>query len=50
MLLINPALTAQLIDQVILAENTEPLLRLLTIMLVAKVLREGLRYLMIVCL
>ena len=50
MLLINPALTAQLIDQVIIAENTEPLLRLLTIMLVAKVLREGLRYLMIVCL
>ena len=50
MLLINPALTAQLIDQVIIAENTEPLLRLLTIMLVAKVLREGLRYLRIVCL
>ncbi len=50
MLLINPALTAQLIDQVIIAENPEPLLRLLAIMLVAKVLREGLRYLMIVCL
>ena len=50
MLLINPALTSQLVDEVIIKENTEPLLRLLAIMLAAKVIREGLRYSMIIFL
>ena len=50
MLLINPALTAKLIDDVIIEQNTGPLIPLLMIMLGAKVLREGLRYLMVICL
>ena len=50
MLLINPAMTSRLIDDVIVAQNTEPLLRLLMLMLLAKFLREGLRYLMVVLL
>lgn len=48
MLLINPALTQRLIDDVILAKNPEPLLGILAVMLVAKLLREGLRYFMII--
>ncbi len=49
MLLINPALSARLIDEVIIAQNKEPLLKILFAMLSFKVLREVLRYLMIVC-
>ncbi len=50
MLLVNPALSQMLIDDVIVAQNPEPLLGILAIMFVAKVLREGLRYYMVVCL
>lgn len=50
MLLINPALTAVLVDEVIMAGNTEPLLRILMLMLGFKLLREGLRYGMVVTL
>ena len=50
MLLINPALSAQLVDQVIIAGNTAPLIPLLMWMLGFKLAREGMRYLMVVCL
>ena len=40
MLLINPALTSRLIDEVIVAQNPEPLLGLLLAMLAFKVPRE----------
>lgn len=47
MLLINPALSQRLIDDVILAKNPEPLLGILAVMLAAKLLREGMRYVMV---
>ena len=47
MLLINPTLTSRLVDEVIIAQNPEPLVGLLVTMLCVKVLREGMRYLMI---
>lgn len=50
MLLINPTLTARLIDEVIVGGNTEPLIGLLLTMLAVRFLREGLRYYMIVSL
>lgn len=50
MLLINPTLTATLIDEVIVGGNTEPLVGLLATMLVVKLLREGLRYYMVISL
>lgn len=50
MLLVNPSLTAKLVDEVIVAENPDPLLGILAVMLVVKLLREGMRYLMIVLL
>ncbi|MBE5814507.1 MAG: ABC transporter ATP-binding protein [Clostridiales bacterium] len=50
MLLINPTLTAAIVDQVIVAQNPDPLLPLLFTMLVFKLLREGLRYLMVITL
>ena len=50
MLLVNPSLTATLVDQVIIAENPEPLLGILAVMLIVKLAREGARYLMIVLL
>ena len=50
MLLINPTLTARIVDQVIVAQNPDPLLPLLFTMLVFKLLREGLRYLMVITL
>lgn len=50
LLLVNPALSKQLVDDVIVARNPEPLLGILAIMLVAKLGREGLRYLMVVTL
>lgn len=50
MLLINPALTSRLIDEVIVAQNPEPLLGLLLAMLAFKALREGLRYYMVISL
>ena len=50
MLLINPALTAILVDEVIVGQNPEPLMRILLTMLGFKLLREGLRYLMVITL
>ena len=50
MLLINPYLTMRLMDDVIVAQNPEPLVGLLLAMLIVKVTREGLRYLMVILL
>ncbi len=50
MLLINPTLTARIVDEVIVAQNPDPLLPLLLTMLVFKLLREGMRYLMVILL
>ena len=50
MLLINPTLTARLIDEVIVAGNPEPLMGILLTMLAFKLLREGLRYVMVLSL
>lgn len=50
MLLINPALTQRLIDDVIVAQNPEPLLGILALMLVVKLGREAMRYYMITAL
>ena len=46
-LLVNPALSRRLIDDVIIAQNPEPLIPILLIMLAVKVLREGSRYVMV---
>ena len=43
-------MSQKLIDDVIIPQNSEPLMRILLLMLVMKVLREGLRYLMVVIL
>ncbi len=48
MLLINPSLTKTLTDEVIIGHNVEPLLPLLLTMLAVQIVRQGLRYLMIV--
>ena len=50
MLLVNPALSRRLIDDVIVAGNPEPLLGILAVMLVFKRGREGLRYMMVIFL
>ena len=50
MLLVNPALSQRLIDDVIVAQNPEPLLPILGLMLAMKLGREGLRYLMVMFL
>ena len=50
MLLVNPALSQRLIDDVIVAQNPEPLLGILAVMLVAKLGREGMRYYMVTTL
>ena len=50
MLLVNPALSQRLIDDVIMAQNPEPLLGILAVMLVAKLGREGMRYYMVTTL
>lgn len=50
MLLINPTLTSRLVDEVIIAQNPEPLVGLLAAMLIVKVVREGSRYFMITTL
>ncbi len=50
MLLVNPALSQRLIDDVIVAQNPEPLLAILAVMLAVKLSREGLRYLMVIFL
>ena len=48
LLLVNPALSRRLIDEVIIAQNPEPLLGILFIMLAVKLGREGMRYLMVI--
>ena len=50
LLLVNPALSRRLIDDVIMAGNPEPLLSILAVMLVVKLGREGMRYLMVIFL
>ena len=50
LLLVNPALTQRLIDEVIVAQNPDPLIGILMIMLAVKLGREGLRYLMVIFL
>lgn len=50
MLLINPSLTARLVDEVIVAQNPEPLIPILMTMLAFKVLRESMRYFMVITL
>ena len=50
LLLVNPALSQRLIDDVIMAQNPEPLLPILAVMLVVKLGREGLRYMMVIFL
>ncbi len=50
LLLVNPALSRRLIDDVIIAQNPEPLLFILAVMLIVKLGREGLRYLLVVFL
>ena len=49
-LLVNPALSRRLIDDVIVAGNPGPLLGILAVMLVAKLGREGMRYMMVIFL
>ncbi|MGN0971698.1 MAG: ABC transporter ATP-binding protein, partial [Aristaeellaceae bacterium] len=50
LLLVNPALSQRLIDDVIVAQNPEPLLGILAVMLVVKLGREASRYLMVILL
>ncbi len=50
LLLVNPALSRRLIDDVIVAGDPGPLLPILAVMLVVKLGREGLRYLMVITL
>jgi len=49
-LLINPTLQKRLVDDVIVAQNPEPLLGILFTMLAVKICHESLRYLMIITL
>jgi len=48
--LVNPAMTQRLVDDVIMAQNPDPLLGLLAVMLSVKLFREGMRYLMVIIL
>ncbi len=50
LLLVNPALSQRLIDEVIMARNPAPLLGILAVMLSVKLGREALRYLMVIFL
>lgn len=50
LLLVNPALTQRLIDDVIVAQNPEPLLGILGVMLAVKLGREAMRYFMVISL
>ena len=50
LLLVNPALSRRLIDEVIMARNSDPLLTILAVMLAVKLSREGMRYLMVILL
>ena len=48
LLLVNPALSRRLIDDVIMAGNPDPLIPILAVMLAIKLGREGSRYLMVI--
>ena len=48
LLLVNPALSRRLIDNVIMAGNPDPLIPILAVMLAIKLGREGSRYLMVI--
>ena len=48
LLLVNPALSRRLIDDVIMAQNAEPLIPILLVMLAVKLGREGMRYVMVI--
>lgn len=50
MLLVNPTLTSRLVDEVIVAQNPDPLIPILMTILAVEVARESTRYLMIVLL
>ena len=50
LLLVNPALSRRLIDDVIMAQNPDPLIPILLVMLAVKLGREGMRYLMVMML
>ena len=50
LLLVNPALSRRLIDDVIVAGNPGPLLSILGVMLAVKLIREGSRYMMVIFL
>jgi ATP-binding cassette subfamily B multidrug efflux pump len=50
LLLVNPALTSRLVDEVIIAQNPEPLIGILAVMLFVHLARQGMRYLMIITL
>ena len=50
LLLVNPALSQRLIEDVIVAQNPEPLLGILAVMLAVKLGREASRYLMVILL
>lgn len=49
MMLVNPYLSAELVDRVIVARDTEPLVPLLTAMFLVQAVLQGLRYLMVIC-
>ena len=48
MLLVNPAITQRIVDDVLMARNPEPLLGLLAVMLLCRLGREALRYYMVI--
>lgn len=50
LLLVNPALTSRLVDEVIIAQNPEPLIGILAVMLLVHLARQGMRYLMVITL
>jgi ATP-binding cassette subfamily B protein len=50
LLLVHPALSRGLIDDVIVAQNPDPLMDILMLMLAVKLGREGMRYLMVIFL
>ena len=50
LLLVNPAISSRIVDEVIIAGNPDPLLGLLAVMLTVKLGREGLRYMMVIFL
>lgn len=49
LMLVNPYLSAELVDTVIVAHNTQPLIPLLAAMFVVQAGLQGLRYLMVIC-